>query len=261
MKTRLMIGALALALMGITQATAQTGTLRMKFVYEGDAISPDAIDVNKDVEFCGKHGLVSEKVLINPENRGIKNVVLYVYTGRGGSRLPAIEPRDETITLANKNCRFEPHIVIAQTGDTLRVTNPDPVGHNANLNFFRNTAQNFTIPANQEKSVELTEPEPAPIPVDCNIHPWMRAYVVVLEHPFAAASDENGMLEIEGLPAGQELNFRVYHEGLAQRKSFEDVKIGGEAQGWRRNRFDWTVEEGENDVVEVVVPAGTLSAN
>lgn len=261
LKTRLMIGGLALALMGAAQATAQTGTLRMKFVYEGDAISPDAIDVNKDVEFCGKHGLMNEKVLINPENKGIKNVVLYVYTGRGGSKLPEIEPRNETLTLANKNCRFDPHIVIAQTGDTLKVTNPDPVGHNANLNFFRNTAQNFTIPANQEKSVELTEPEPAPIPVDCNIHPWMRAYVVVLEHPFAAASDENGMLEIEGLPAGQELNFRVYHEGLAQGESFEDVKIDGEAQGWRRNRFDWTVQEGENDVVEVVVPAGTLSAN
>ena len=69
------------------------------------------------------------------------------------------------------------HIVIAQTGDTLKVTNPDAVGHNANLGFFNNKQQNFTIPAGQEKTVALEESEPAPIPVDCNIHPWMKSYV------------------------------------------------------------------------------------
>ncbi len=261
MNTRMMIGGLALTLMGFSSAFAQTGDLKMQFVYEGDAVTPGPVDVNKDVEFCGKHGLTNEKLLVNPENNGIKNVVVYVYTGRGGTDLAEVPPRNEELTLANENCRFEPRIVIAQTGDTLKVTNPDPVGHNANLNFFRNTAQNFTIPANQERSVELEQPEPAPIPVDCNIHPWMRAYVVVLEHPFAAVSDEDGVLEIEGLPVDQELTFRVYHEGIAQGESFQSVKVGGEEQNWRRNRFQLTVDAGENDLGEVLVPAGTLSAD
>ena len=76
-----------------------------------------------------------------------------------------------THTLANENCRFEPHILITQTGDKLKVTNPDPVGHNANMNFFNNRAENLMIPAGQEQLVSLDKAEPAPIPIDCNIHP------------------------------------------------------------------------------------------
>ena len=261
MNARMMIGGLVLPLLGFSTALAQTGTLRMQFIYEGDAMAPAALDVNKDVEFCGRHGLTNEKLQVNPENKGIKNVILYVNTRAGGTKLPEMAPQNRELTLANLNCRFEPHIVIAQTGDTLKVTNPDPVGHNANLNFFRNPPQNLTVPSNQEISVALKEAEPAPIPVDCNIHPWMRAYVVVLEHPFAAVSDENGVLEIKDLPAGQSLNFRVYHEGIAQGKSFADVKIDGQPQNWRRNLLDLTIQPGDNDLIQVMVPAGTLSAD
>jgi len=204
-------------------AHAQTGDLKIKFEYGGAAPVPTLIKVDKDVEFCGKHKLENEQLIVNPANKGVKNVVVYVYTGRGGSDIDDVDPANNTHTLANENCRFEPHIVIAQTGDTLKVTNPDQVGHNANLGFFNNKQQNFTIPSGQEKEVELEESEPAPIPVDCNIHPWMKAYIVVLDHPFAAKSDENGELIIKGLPTG-ELVFRAYHEAGA----IKEVQINGE---------------------------------
>ena len=261
MNTRRMTGSLLVALALAVPVGAQTADLKMQFVYDGDVSAPAKLDINKDVEFCGQHGLTNEKLIVNPENRGVKNVVVYVFTGRGGTDLDDVAPRNQELTLANENCRFEPRYVIAQTGDTLKVTNPDPVGHNANLNFFRNRAQNFTIPAGQEKSVLLEEPEPAPIPVDCNIHPWMRAYVVVLEHPFAAVSDADGVLEIKGLPAGKKVTFRVYHEAVAQGKSLDEVMIDGKKESWRRSRFDLTLGAGENDLGKVVIPAGTLSAN
>lgn len=258
MNLRNVVSAVALCMVAATPALAQeTGDLKIRFEYGGDPVSPDPINVNKDTQFCGQHGLVSEKLLVNSDNKGIKNVIVYVYTGRGGSDLPEASPKNETHELANSQCRFAPHIVIAQTGDTLKVTNPDPVGHNANLNFFRNNAQNFTIPAGGSKSVKLEEPEPAPIPVDCNIHPWMRAYIVVLEHPFAAKSDENGELVIKGLPAGEELTFRVYHEA----GRIDDVTVAGEQQSWRRSRFDVKIEPGVNDMGTVVIPADALEAD
>jgi len=236
-------------------ASAETGTLRLQLVYAGDPVPAAPIDVNKDVQFCGQHGLTNEKLIVNPTNKGIKNAVVYVYTGRGASDLPDYEPAGNTHVLANENCRFEPRYVIAQTGDTLKITNPDPVGHNANLNFLRNTAQNFTIPSNQEKEVSLEEPEPAPIPVECNIHPWMKAYVVVLEHPFAAVSDEDGMIEIEGLPTGEELTFRIFHEA----GRIDEVMIDGKEQDWGRSRFEVEIEPGVNDLGTVTVPADALS--
>lgn len=235
-------------------ASAQTGDLKIKFVFGGDPPAAQEVNVNKDVEFCAKKPLLSDRLLVNPTNKGVKNVIVYVYTGRGGSKLDDVDPANNTHTLANENCRFNPHIVIAQTGDTLRVTNPDAVGHNANLGFFNNKQENFTIPAGQEKSVELKKDEPAPIPVDCNIHPWMKAYVVVLDHPFAAVSDENGDLLIKGLPAGDDLVFRAYHEA----GSLSEVEIGGKREDWKRSRFEVKIKKGMNDLGTVVIPKNAL---
>ncbi len=241
----------------LSAADAETGDLKIRFEYGGEAPKPLPVDVNKDVEFCGKNPLVQERLLVNPDNKGIKNVVVYVYTGRGGSSLAKFEPLKNKHTLANDQCRFEPHMVIAQVGDTLEVTNPDAVGHNANLGFFNNKAQNFTIPSGQSKTVELEKDEPAPIPVECNIHPWMKAYIVVLDHPFAAVSNADGELEIKGLPVGTELVFRAYHEA----GSINDVTIEGKKEEWKRSRFEAKITPGVNDMGTVVIPAAALTAN
>nr|WP_153555850.1 methylamine utilization protein [Roseimaritima sediminicola] len=226
-------------------ANVYGGDLKMQFVFDGDVPAPAPIDVNRDTAFCGKHDLTDESLVVNPKNKGIKNVVVYVYTGRGGSDLPDSPEKNDTHELANEDCRFEPRVVLTQVGDTLKVTNPDPVGHNANLNFLKNDAKNLMIPASQEKDVELEESEPAPIPVECNIHPWMRAYVVVLDHPYAAVSDEDGNLTIKGLP-NEELTFRVWME--AADGALSEVEVDGKTQEWKRNRFEVDIKDGVNDL-------------
>ncbi len=253
MRILLIFAALLVAAPAVAQ---ETGTLKARFVYGGSAFKPDAVNVNKDVEFCGKHNLVNERLLVNPENDGLKNVVLYVYTGRGGSKLPDQPASDKVFELANDKCRFEPRLVSLQVGDTLKITNPDPVGHNANLNFFANAAQNITIPPGGEKLVKIEKAEPAVIPVDCNIHPWMKAHLVVLDHPFAAISDDNGVLEIKGLPAGEKLVFRLYHE--AADSAIREVQVEGKAESLRRNLWEIEIKAGENDLGTVTIPAAAL---
>ena len=247
---------LSSAIVLLSAAAVHGGDLKMRFQFAGDVPAPQPINVTKDAQFCGKHNLTEPRLLVNPENKGIKNVVVYVYTGRGGSDLPPQQPKNNKHTLANKNCEFVPHIITAQVGDTLEVTNPDPVGHNANLNFLKNTAQNFTIPAGGAKEVQLQQDEPAPIPVECNIHPWMKAYVVVLEHPFVGVSDKDGNLVIKGLPEGEELTFRVFHE--AATGAIEEVSVNGKQQEWSRNRFDVKIGAGENDYGTVTLTGEQL---
>lgn len=251
--TRKLFAAFALLLLIATPALAEkTGDLKITFKLKGDAPERQKLDVNKDVAFCGKFGLLDERLIVNKENGGIANVIVYVYTSsRGGTKLPKMDPPKNTHTLANENCRFEPHILITQAGDTLKVTNPDTVGHNCNLSFLKNDAQNFTIAAGQEKSLLIELSEPAPIPVACNIHPWMQAKLVVLDHPFAAVSDENGELVIKGLPAGDEVVFRANHEAGTFR---DEIYINGKKDEWKSNRFEVEIEEGENDLGVVEIP-------
>lgn len=237
--------------------SAQDATLKMRFVCDGAAPALEYIDPNKDAAFCGKNVIPNEKLIVNPENNGIKNVVVHVYTRTSGDDLPETAPANATHVLANEKCRFEPHIVIARTGDKLKITNPDPVGHNANLNFIRNTPQNLMIPSGQAKIVDLVEEEPTAMPVECNIHPWMKAFVVVLEHPFVDVSDGDGNITIEGLPAGKEITFAIRYEG----GKIDEVKVGGKETEWKRQRFEVDLKAGDNDLGDILVPADALSAD
>jgi len=252
---KFLTSAAAVAVLTSTAAFAETGDLKIRFEYAGERPEPELVVVNKDVEFCGKTKLAEERLIVSPENNGIKNVVVYVYTGRGGSKLDDVEPANNTHTLANDKCRFEPHVLIAQKGDTIKVTNPDAVAHNANFTFFNNPSQNFTIPAGQEKKVELEEDEPGLSPVACNIHPWMKAFILVLDHPFAGATDENGEVVIKGLPTGK-LVFRANHEAGA----IKNVVIDGKEESWRGSRFEVDIKPGMNDFGTVMVPADALSS-
>jgi plastocyanin len=247
-----MIGSAASATLAGAQ---ETGTLRMTFKLKGEAPKSQPVQPNVDQAFCGQFQIPDESLVVNPENKGIKNVIVYVYTGRRGTELPEMELKSETHVLANQNCRFEPHVVIAKKGDTIKVTNPDKVGHNANFQFFNNQQQNLTIPAGGEVEVKLEEAEPAPIPVACNIHNWMKAQLVVLDHPFAAVSDENGVLEISGLPAGKEITFRANHEN----GSLREVIIDGEEESWRGSRFEVEIKPGVNDMGVIEIPVDAFN--
>lgn len=244
-------------LVSVNSVTAQDATLKMRFVYDGTPPAVGNIMPTKDQDFCGKHDIPNEKLIVNSEDKGIKNVIVHVYGRSSGKDLPKTKHSPQKHVLANKECRFEPHIILAHTGDTLEITNPDTVGHNANLNFIRNTAQNLMIPSGQQKDIELKEEEPAPIPVDCNIHPWMRAYVVVLDNAFADVSNESGEIVIEGLPAGKNIEFAVRFEG----GKLDEVKVDGKKTDWKRQRFEVKLKAGVNDMGEILVPADAVSAD
>ena len=255
MKLRNALGAVALTLVCVTTTLAQdVGDLKITFKLKGDAPKLGNVKVTTDKQFCGKKDVPDQRLTVG-EERGIKNVVVYVYTGRRGTDLPEQKPQLRTLTLDNKACMFEPHVLITQVGDTIDVRNPDEVGHNTNLAFFNNPAQNFTIPAGQSKQVELKESEPAVIPVACNIHPWMVAHLLVVDHPFAGISNEDGVVEIKGIPVPKkgEIVFRAWHE-VGTFKN--EIYIDGKKDKWKSNKFEVEIKPGKNDLGIVEVPIG-----
>lgn len=230
-------------------ATGQTATLQMRFVLDG---APPPVKQNNAARAFAPP---DERLLVDPKSRGIKNILVYVYTGRGGSiiELPPNQKQKRRLTMAN--ARFDPHILISQAGDTLELVGAGPDQHNPKLNFLRNQPQDILVPPGKLHLIAVPKPEPAPISVDCRIHPYMRAYVVVLDHPFAATSDADGNLVIAGLPAGTPLTFRVFHEaGRVDR-----VKMSGVETDWLRSRFDVELNTGVNNLGDILVPSESLN--
>lgn len=251
-----MFAAICLSILIVDFAAAETATLKMRFVFDG--VPPPHKRINLAPAFAPPNGpLIDEGLLVDPKSKGIKNVLVYVYTGRGGLKLdlPPEQNPNQKRFLTMANGRFDPHILIAQAGDTLEFIEQGPNPHSPNLNFLANNPQGILIPPGNARNILIPKPELAPVPVDCNIHPWMRAYVVVLDHPFAAISDFDGNLTINGLPAGSSLTFRVFHEaGRIDRVRMSDVETD-----WPRSRFDVELAAGVNDLGEILIPSESLT--
>jgi hypothetical protein len=220
------------------------GDLQIQFVYAGTPPTPAKLNVDKDVEFCGKHNLVDESLLVDGTSKGIANIIVWLYDKPPDIHTSYGATANATVRMDNMGCRFEPHVCVLRTTQTLELHNSDTPGHNTKGDVQSNTAFNHLIPGGGSINVTLNAPERLPAPVGCNIHPWMNGWLVVQEHPYVGVSDVNGKLVIKNLPTGK-WNFVAWHEksGYTQ-----DVTVGGTATSWSKGRFEWTINEGENNV-------------
>ena len=218
------------------------GHLKGKFVYDGTPPVAPAVAITKDQAFCGEFGIVDENLLVNAENKGVANVVVYLYVRRG-STLPEVhesyaDSASALVNLDNKNCRFEPHIAIVRTSQTLHVTNSDQVGHNTKIDTTDNPASNLTVPVGGEFNQQFTASERRPAPVSCSIHPWMKGWLIVQESPYAAVTNENGEFEISNLPSGN-WTFQVWHEAAGY---VDEVTSEGKTQEWSKGRVEIAIQ-------------------
>lgn len=252
----LLIGSLHFAV--ASADAADWGTVKGRFVFDGAPPERPKLVLNKDVEFCGKHEPRTEKLVVHPDDRGIANIVIWLDTKPGEK--PAIHPSFEEsasakIKLANKGCRFDPHVCVLRTGQTLLIENADQVDHNTAAGLDRNAPFNDLTPAS--KSVErprFTQTEKLPAQVQCSIHPWMTGWLVVKDHPYVAVTDEHGRFEMKNLSAGEH-TFVVWHElpGFVQ-----EVTRNGKAETWKRGKVTVRVAAGETEFGETRVSADGL---
>jgi hypothetical protein len=232
---------------GADAASGDWGNLSGRFVYDGSAPTPSPIQVTKDVEFCGKHNLVDESLVVN-SGGGLANVVVWLYEKPSKIHPSYDETASETVVLDNENCRFEPRVCVLRTTQTLRVTNSDPVGHNTKADLFTNASFNPIIPAKGSFETKLEQSERMPAPVSCSIHPWMSAWLLVRDDPYVAVSDKEGNFEIKNLPAGKVT--LVAWQG----KYINKVSVDGKATEWSKGRFEYDVRGGDNNLGVVKVP-------
>lgn len=244
---------LSLLLVGasLPVAAAEWGDLKVRFTYDGQAPAPSKIAITKDAAFCGKFDLVDESLVVNKENNGIKNVAVYLYLGRR-DKPPVVHPSyketaSKMIPLDNDHCRFEPHILMLRTSQTLSVLNSDTVGHNTNVTTLANAAQNVLIPAGGKVEMKFSQEERVPSKVACNIHPWMGGYIIVRDNPYGGVSDEDGNLVIKNIPAGK-WTFQFWHEKSGY---VDEGKQDGKNFKWRRGRHEVEIKPGENDLGEL----------
>jgi hypothetical protein len=212
----------------------------------------EALNVTQDKDHClAKGDILDQSVVVNPKNRGVKNVVVWLRPDDKDAKAKftkeQIHPDDAKrkpadVVIDQPCCMFEPRVTCVRVGDKLVVKNPAPVPHNFFWSSANNGEYNRTIPKMDEfKMPDPLVAEGPPIQYKCTIHGWMTGYVRIFEHPYYAVTDENGNFEIKNAPVGK---YRIvyWHEngfkGGAPGRFGEEIEIKGPATALKPTEFD-----------------------
>ena len=117
------------------------------------------------------------------------------------------EPKLKTVEMDQPCCRFIPHVLGVRVGQTLVIKNSAEFSHNAKYETENNGFDNPIIQAGKKIEIPIKKPERLPIFIECGMHPWMRAWVRVFNHPYFAITNDSGEYEIAKSPVGK---YRIF---------------------------------------------------
>jgi len=213
-----LFGMVLAASAGVSNAQSW-GNVKGQVVWAGGKDpAPEKLKVNKDEQHCLSKGeILSDKFVVDGKTKGVKWVVVWLVDSKNAKAAIPVHPslaevKQKEVVIDQPCCVYEPHVVGMRAGQTLVAKNSSPINHNVNIiSPGNNPNQNLLIPAGKSVTVEGWAGATAPTKVECNIHPWMVAWVRVFNHPYFAVTDKDGTFELKNAPAG-DFNLVIWHE-------------------------------------------------
>jgi hypothetical protein len=184
------------------------GTITGKISFDGAPPAAKKIDMSQDANCAGAAGDKMQDDVQVTDGK-LANVFVYV-TGGPVDKFTFPTPSDP-VTLDQQGCRYHPRVIGIQTNQAFKVTNSDNTTHNIHPSPKRNEEWN-QMQAQGAPPIEKKFGRPETlIPVKCNQHPWMKANIGVLAHPYFAISAKDGTYTIKNVPPGT-YTVKFWHE-------------------------------------------------
>jgi plastocyanin len=180
---------------------ATVGSVSGSITFDGTPPTPRKINMAAEPSCAAAHAgspAVDQEIVVG-DGKALANVVVYVKDGLADR---AYTPPSSPVTIDQKGCTYIPHVLAVMTGQTLQVKNDDQTTHNIHPTPANNRDWNKSqAPGAPPIEDSFARPEIS-IPVKCNVHPWMKAWIAVFKHPYFSVSAKDGKFEIRDLPPG-----------------------------------------------------------
>lgn len=196
----------------VASASDITGTVTLK----GTPPPEKEITPLENDAVCGKmyQGKVFTEFYKVGPNHGLGDVVVMLKNVKeksdGASAKPAV--------LDQKGCLYHPYVLAIQTNQKLVIRNSDPTIHNVHLNptveanVNANPPNNFAqLPNGPELTVSFPAPENL-MKINCDVHPWMFAWLTVVDNPYFAVTRDDGSFTIKNVPPGAYTITALHHK-------------------------------------------------
>ncbi|MBI4525170.1 MAG: hypothetical protein HY695_15305 [Deltaproteobacteria bacterium] len=202
-------------------AVSDGGTIAGVVKFKGAAPAPKKLDINKDKEVCGKTDKVDPSLIVSGGN--LVNAVVSITDVKKGKKIDV-----QKVTLDQKGCEYQPHVLAFPAGTTVEILNPDGILHNVHSYSKVNSPFNVAQPKFKKSMTQKIE-KPEIINVKCDVHGWMNGWFFVTEHPYVSVTDKSGAFKLTDVPAGT-YNVEVWHETLGKTSQKVTVKPKEEAK-------------------------------
>jgi plastocyanin len=194
-------------------------TIKGNVRYVGAPLEKKKVSVTIDQYVCGKEK-ESEDLVVSA-NSGIRNAVVSLQNippglKREGSFAPA--------KMDQRQCSFIPRVVIVPVGGTVEFLNSDRLLHNVRSVAKEKENPTFNRAQPHARAISYVFKQAERLRVDCDLHSWMRGWVVVAEHPFYVVTNEQGEFILENVPPGK-YTLQVWQESLGN--VTQEVAVGG----------------------------------
>jgi len=193
-----------------TPDEANGGTVTGKVAFTGDKPKMATLDMSAQPKCEAAHkgeAVKSQEVVVNA-NGTIKNAFVWIKAGLPDKQWAV---PSNAVPLDQHGCMYEPHVVAIVAGQNIEVKNSDPTNHNIHPQPTVNQEWNESQSPGETPKMKTFARQEVMIPVKCNVHPWMRSYIGVVNHPFFAVTGDDGTFTIKGLPPGT-YTIQVWHE-------------------------------------------------
>ncbi len=188
------------------QGVSLKGSVRIK----GEIPKPRRIrmDIEKHCSAAVKGQEIDNDDIVADPKGNVKWAFVYVKTGLEGKKF---EVPKTPVVIQQQTCRYNPHVVGLMVGQDLTMRSGDPVIHIPHVNPKNSKEWGFSqAKLGEERSKQFPVAE-VMVRLICDVHPWMQAWIGVLEHPYYAVTDAAGKFEIKGLPPGK-YTIEAWHE-------------------------------------------------
>ena len=200
--------------MEVKNGAAIRGTVR----FTGKLLEPEMIPVVRDTAACGKSKRIES--IITGKGNGVQNAIVFLTSVSAGKKWPP----GNVPSLDQKDCEYQPHVMIVRAGEKMEIANSDPLLHNVHAYSLESqepnqvglpTLFNIALPVKGLR-IPRTMAKPGMVMTLCDAgHPWMNAYILVAENPYCAITEENGSFVLDGVPPGT-YTVKMWHSGMGR---------------------------------------------
>jgi plastocyanin len=200
---------------------SKASTISGRIVWDGAAPKNELQRLSADPVCVRENkGATRESEAYVVSDGGLENVFVYVKDGLGNY---VFDVPTEKVVLDQHGCRYEPHVFGVRIGQPLEAKNSDPTLHNVHALPKNNAEFNAGQPIQGMTNTFTFTAKEVMVPLKCEVHGWMNAYIGVLDHPYFAVSGDGGKFDLKTLPAGK-YTIEAWHEKLGPQT--QEVTIG-----------------------------------